>query len=126
MELTITNVEDEDALFRRLHEHFVKADGTVTSAAFKTNSKPDNQISTDLAGLTTPQESVDRAGRAGFLLGELFAGGPRELGFQVNHDPLSDNPAHTLIVGENTKLRCRELAKLVRIIPEIRSTDSAT
>jgi hypothetical protein len=126
MEHAPTVVEDGDALYWRLVEQFVKGDGSVSSAAFKVNSKPDNQISTDLARLTTPQESVNRVGRAGFLLGALLANGPRALGFEVRHDPLPDNPAHTLIVGENTNVRCRELAKLVQIVPGVRSTDSAT
>ena len=119
----MTIVEEDDALFRRLHEHFVKADGTVSSAAFKTNSKPDNRISTDLAKLTTPRESVNRAGRAGFQLGELTVRGPTSLGFQVIHDPLKENRAHTLIVGVNTKILCKELAKLVRILPGVHSID---
>ncbi len=114
----------EDLLYRRIFGQFVKSDGRVSSAAFKVNSRPDNEISVDLAKLTTPEESVNRAGRSGFLLGQLVAGEVREFGFEVHHDPLPDNPAHAIIAGENSNARCRALAGLVTVVPDVQSQDS--
>ena len=121
IEIMLTSVEDHDVLYRRLAPHCLTEGGGVTSAAFKTNGKPDHAISTDLARMTTPDESVNRQGRAGFQLGEMVARGPRELGFRVDHDPLPNNKAHTLIVGANTMGLCRKLARLVHVVPNVRS-----
>jgi hypothetical protein len=117
-------IATEDLLYRRIFAQFVKSDGRVSSAAFKVNSRPDNEISVDLAKLTTPEESVNRAGRPGFLLGQLVTGGVRQIGFEVRYDPVPGNPAHSLITGENSNPLCRQLAVLVTIVPGVRSYDS--
>lgn len=119
----MTTIADEDIVYRRLHQNCFKQNGAVSSAAFKTNSRPDNQISVDLARLTTPEESVSRKSRSGFRLGELEAGGPRQLGFDVIYDRKPDNSAHSLIVGENSANLCKQLALLVRVIPDLYSQD---
>jgi len=124
----LTEIEDRDWLFRRLHPSCFKKSGALSSATFKVNSSPENEISVDLARLTTPIESVNRAGRPGFQLGKLHALGPRKLGFDVVHgprrfpaNPEDDNEAHTLIKGENTPRLCKELARLVTIVEGVRS-----
>jgi len=124
----LTGIEDSDSLFRRLHVACFKKNGSLTSATFKLNGFPENDISVDLARLTTPGESVNRAGKPGFRLGTLQARGPRQLGFDVVHDPQRfpdtserDNESHTLITGENTSEHCRELAKLVTVVEGIQS-----
>jgi hypothetical protein len=119
-------VADEDLLYRRIFAQFVRSDGRLSSAAFKVNSRPDHEISVDLAKLTTPEASVDRAGRPGFLLGQLVAGEARNLGFAIRHDPVAGNPAHALITGENSNSLCRALAGLVTIVPGVRSQDSTS
>lgn len=124
----MTDIEDSDWLFRRLHSGCFKKNGTLTSATFKLNGFPENEISVDLARLTTPIDSVNRARKPGFRLGKLQALGPRQLGFDVVHDPQlfpdkpdCDNEAHSLIRGENTMERCRKLAKLVIVVEGILS-----
>lgn len=129
----MTDIEDSDWLFRRLHADCFKKNGTLTSATFKLNGFPENDISVDLARLTTPRESVNRAGKPGFRLGRLQAMGPRQLGFNVVHDPQRfpdapelNNESHSRITGENTSERCRELTKLVTIVEGIESEDVRT
>ena len=56
------------------------------------------------------------------LYRRLVDGGPRSLGFEVRHDPVPGNDAHTLIVGENSNALCKQLARLVRILPGVRSS----
>lgn len=89
-----------------------------------TNSVPDNEISVDLANLTTPEESVNRSRKPGFQLGQMQAVGPRDLGLEVEHDPLEDNPSHSLIRGANSKKRCKDLARLVIVMEGVYSSDS--
>lgn len=115
-------IADEDELYRRLLSMHVNEDSTVNSAAFKHRGKPDREISVDLARRTTMAETLDRAPHRGFGLGLLMAASARQIGFDVRYDPQPDNGAHCLIVGENTKQRCRLLAEatVVCIVPPSR------
>ena len=101
-------VLDADQLYRRLQPDAISA-GAVVSVAFKKNGKPDDEISVDLARLTTPQTVLRE--RPDFGLGMIVAGYPRSIGFAVLHDPQPENIAHSLIKGENSKTRCRLLAE---------------
>jgi hypothetical protein len=51
-------IEDADILYRRIAPYYIKKDGTISSAAFmKDRGKtPDNEISFEIARLTTPVE----------------------------------------------------------------------
>jgi hypothetical protein len=112
----IEEIADNGQLYRRLVSFHINPDGTINSAAFKLRGKPDPSLSVDLARLSTPEETASRAGMPGFGVGVLEASGPRSIGFQVRHDPLPDNPAHSLIEGENTKQKCRRLAEFTTVI----------
>lgn len=112
----IEEIADDDQLYRRLVSFHINPDGTVNSAAFKLRGKPDPSLSVDLARLSTPEETASRPGTPGFGVGVLEASGPRSIGFQVRHDPFPDNPAHSLIEGENTKQKCRRLAEFTTVI----------
>jgi hypothetical protein len=118
----LEDIADEDELYRRLLPMHINEDGTVNSAAFKRRGKPEIEISVDLARRTTVVETLARAPHRGFGLGVLRAASVRQIGFAVRHDPQPDNGAHCLIVGENTKQRCRLLAEatVVRIAPPSR------
>lgn len=126
--IEVEEIADDDQLYRRLVSFHINPDGTVNSAAFKLRGKPDPSLSVDLARLSTPQETASRTGGAGFGVGALEASDPRSISFQVRHDPLSDshypnnpllnNPAHSLIEGENNKQRCRLLAQFTTVIIE--------
>jgi hypothetical protein len=120
----VTKILDEDALYRRLAESQINtADGSVNSSAFKRDNEYENAISVDLARLTTPQESVDRAPRAGFRLGVIVTKAAKSIGFDVEPDALPDNPAHCLIKGENNKQRSRALARAMKVLPSVVSRD---
>jgi hypothetical protein len=94
----------------------VNTDGTVSSAAYKLGGKPDNQISVDLAKLTTPEESVQRARRPGAGLGFLRVGFARSLAFMVRHVPVAENFSHCQIEGQNSRQKCRLLAEATTVI----------
>ncbi|HEY7036344.1 MAG TPA: hypothetical protein VH482_33760 [Thermomicrobiales bacterium] len=116
-------IRDDDVLYRRLARHQINPDGTVNSSAFKRGGAFETEISVDLARLTDPQTSVDRAGRVGFRLGAFEAIHPKNLGFRVEYDPLVGNPAHTLIRGHNDQEISRALARRVRLVEAIESRD---
>lgn len=100
-------MDDEEVLYRRLARHQVNPDGTVNSSAFKRSGVFDNEISVDVDRLITPQESVGRAGRARFHLGSVQAKYPRELGFDVEAEPMPNNLADALIKGKNDQATSR-------------------
>ena len=121
----MVDIDDEDVLFRRLARHQINKDGSVNSSAFKRSGAYETEISVDLAKLTDPQQSVDRAGRPGFRLGAMAARHARSLGFRVEHDPQPDNDAHALLKGWNDQEISRALARGVRLVPGIESRDPA-
>jgi hypothetical protein len=106
-----------------LARHQINRDRSINSSAFKRGGVFETEISVDLARLTHPQECVDRAGRAGFRLGEFEAIHPRSLGFRVEPDPLPENAAHTLIRGQNDQELSRALARKVRLVEGFESRD---
>lgn len=109
-------IDADDSLYRRLHrKSHLRKDGTVNSSAFKRYGKPtyDDQISVDLARLTTPKESVNRSEKkcVGFCLGVCIAHHPLALGFSVVHDPEEGNYSHSLIKDQNnTQGKSRKLS----------------
>lgn len=119
----MVDIDDEDVLYRRLAEHQVNRDGTVNSTAFKRSNVFDTEISVDLAKLTDPRTSVDRAPRAGFRLGAVEAKHPRTLDFRVVHAPVEHNDSHVLIQGYNDQEISRALARRVRLVPGVQSRD---
>jgi hypothetical protein len=112
-------IADDDVLYRRRARHQINPDGTVNSSAFKRGGVYETEISVDVARLTDPRTSVDRAGRGGFRLGEFEARAARQLGFRVEPDPLPDNPAHALVIGPNDQEISRALARRVRLVAGI-------
>lgn len=113
---TSVDIADQDSLYRRIVNDHVDADGNVNSAAFRQGGSPERKISVDLASLTTPEAVASRAGRPGFGVASLIARVPRELEFEVRHDPLPHNYAHSLIEGENDRKKCRLLAEACTVL----------
>lgn len=123
----MVSIDPEDELYRRLHWSHIKDDGTVNSAAFKRDGIYPSEISVDVAKLTDPHTSVNRAKRAGFRLGKLRAEHPMNLGFEVVHLPEPGNPSHAHIKGKNDKKACKYLASKCEVIENVESVDpSAT
>ena len=116
-------IELDDLLYHRLSsKSHIKPDGSVASAAYKHNKLPDLEPSVDLARLTTPEESIGRAGKVGFQLGELQVAVIQPLGFTIKHAPLETNPSHSLIFGNTSMDTCALLAENTRIIPDLASS----
>lgn len=114
--LDVVSIEDDDELYRRLFARYIKADGSISSAAYMDRRrKPDNSISVDLARFSTPQETQARDDR-GFRVGVVRAGSARGLDFTVRHDPMQGHYAHSLIEGENTAEKCYGLARATTVV----------
>ncbi len=89
----------------------------VNRGAYLFRGQADPSISVDLARLTTPEETRQRARNPAVAgVGELPASVPLSLGFTVRHAPVEGNPAHCLIEGRTTKDFCQPLADQTRII----------
>lgn len=80
-----------------------------SSAAFKTKPN-ENGLSVDIAALTTPEITVGNSNEFG--VAEISAETPINLGYICKHDPMPDNQAHALIVGD-TKTIAKKLSKAV-------------
>jgi hypothetical protein len=117
----VEEVRDDDLLYRRLAPATIEPDGRVNSNAYKYNGRPSPSISVDLARLTTPIDSVNRAGRPGFRLGQLRVSDVRNLGFAVLHRPdmVERNDAHCVIEGAASRKACRDLARLTTVVPDV-------
>lgn len=80
-----------------------------SSAAFKTKPN-ENGLSVDIAALTTPKITVGNANEFG--VAEIPAAIPISLGYVCKHDPIPNNNAHALIVGDTNKI-AKKLSKSV-------------
>jgi hypothetical protein len=111
-------IADAEDLYRRIVPYDIKKDGSVSSAAFMKDrgKSPDNEISVEIARLTTPIECATRYGDRGFNVIAVNAGEARQLGFEIRHDPLPDCYPHALIVGSNTRDLCQQLAAASRVV----------
>ena len=99
---------NEDELYRRFLDVWLKDDGSISSAAFQNTSHTD-EMSVDLARLTTPEKTVSQyptCGVVGFL-----AGLARKLEQRVLYDPIPGNIAHSKVKGHKTKSIRKKLAK---------------
>jgi hypothetical protein len=106
-------VEDEDYLYRhvapkpsQITKDPARDSGwRLTSANFKSH-----ELSVDIARLTTPDRSLH--GRPGHHLAQFLAGFARHACDQeVVHDPLCDNDAHALVIGDKSRTLRRQLAE---------------
>ena len=106
------SIQDNDFLLRRVFfkdPNYVKEDGSITSLAFKPRQSDNKKLSVDVERLTTYEKSVQDTDR--FRLGKLPVSIPiATLNMSVQSDPLPENEAHALIIGEFTKAECRTLA----------------
>lgn len=122
-EIAVEIVNDDDELYRRLAILHVNDDESINSAAYKVRGKPDNDISVDLARLTTPEDSANRAQKPGFGIGVLTADIPRALELKVTHTPVEDNPAHSSIKGKNNRAISRKLAEQTKLLKKPQSAN---
>jgi hypothetical protein len=108
--IAIVEIFDDDFLFRRLAPSHLNPDGTVNSNAYKRDGRPDTEVSVDLSRLTSVREALSRAPDATFRLGILQVRDARSLGLRVRHMPTDEDPAHSVVEGNQSKANCRLLA----------------
>ena len=104
-------ITDEDKLLRRvdfLNPNFIKPNGVPASSSFSTK-RNEQGLSVDVERLTTYKKSIQNIKR--FRLYALNASYTTSLGLKNIHDPLEDNYAHALIVGNITRSIARDLAR---------------
>ena len=109
---------DDDLLYRRLYYRSIRDDGSISPAAYTLprTTKPDPEISVDLARLTTPARTLAAAEKPQlFGLGVLKASDVRNLGFIVRHQPTQKNYAHCIIEGAKTETDCDRLAEITQV-----------
>lgn len=97
-------VLDSDDLLRRViftDPSYVRPDQTVTSFAFtprKIEGIAERGLSVDISRLTTYEKSIKDHFK--FRLYTVKAGYVRTIGLDCEHDPIDENYAHALIIGE--------------------------
>ena len=111
--MMIEEIVDDDELYRRFpSKMWLKENGKLSSAAFHNTSDTDD-MSVDLARLSSPPiTALDHSnGVAVFTAG--FA---RSLTQRVYHSPQPDNKAHSTVEGKKTKSISRKFANKAKII----------
>ena len=107
--MNIENIYDEDELYRRVNEQWIKEDGVISSAAFQNTSNTD-EMSVDLARLTNIEKTSLNNSKYG--VASLKTIDVRKLDQEVFHSPEQDNYAHSTVKGnKNTRIK-KALAKL--------------
>lgn len=110
--LIMYNISVSDTLIRRISrnpDHWKILNGvkSATSVNFKTKRGEDG-LSVDILALTTLEKSV-RTPTTHFVA-LLSAEIPICLGFECRHDPIENNEAHALIIGNITDSSAKKLA----------------
>lgn len=117
-----------DQLYRRIHvEAYNRTDQRITSAAFKTGDKHDQNISVYVAKLVEhdPRRVIEDKPHHGAAV--LTGGDAEVLGFDVVHDPDPSDAeldhAHAIITGINNRTTSKRLAQVARFVaaPPVRT-----
>lgn len=116
------NIADDDVLLRRLspRSHF-KSNGAVTRAAFRVGSEYEHEISVQVQRLLDhPDDPTEILGaaRQDWGIGALVVRDVKALGFDVELDPLPNDPAHALIKGKTDQELAERLLDHLRLIKE--------
>ncbi len=112
---TAHQIYDEDNVLRRVPTflpNYIKPDGSVSSLAFRLR-KGEEGISVDLERLSSYSQAT--LGRSDFRLLRLNVGQTRNDindGLDVVPDPIEGNEAHSLITGNITKGKQKQLVKI--------------
>ena len=113
----LAEVLNSDDLLRRIifrNPSYVSPDNTLSSFAFKLRST-ENGLSVDIARLTTYEKSI--VDKLNYRLYSVKAEYVRSIGLNCIHDPLPDNNAHALIVGEIKNSVSKKLSRAAIRIP---------
>lgn len=99
-EVKIEIIDEKDFLLRRVptsNPNYIKPDGTLTSAAFKTRRVDTDGLSVDLERLSEYKVSI--LDESKFALYKISAQLPINDGLACKHVPTKENYAHSLIEG---------------------------
>lgn len=105
-------ISDDDNVLRRVPTflpNFIKPDGTISSLAFS-KKRDEDGLSVDLERLTTLEITVQDRSR--FRLRRINVRVVRtdiNDGLDVVHNPIGDNNAHCLIIGNITGSKQKQL-----------------
>jgi len=111
--MNIETIHDADELYRRVIEYWIKENSVISSAAFQNTTNTD-EMSVDLARLTTPQATALH--KTNFGVASFLAGVARELNQEVFHSPVSENYAHSTVKGRKTGSIRKKLVKKSTLI----------
>ena len=112
--MNLVAITDADNLLRRIPTHipsYIKPDGTISSMAFAKKRNEDG-LSVDLEQLSSYEKAT--LGDKHYRLLRINAGTIRNDindGLEVVHNPLPDNEAHSLITGNITEGKKKQLLK---------------
>lgn len=112
--MEVVLISDDDFVLRRVPTflpNYIKSDGTVSSLAFS-KKRDEDGLSVDLESLTTPEKTI--IDRFKFRLRRINVGIVRNVindGLDVIHDPVEGNSAHSLITGNITGSKQKQLVK---------------
>ena len=101
----------EHFLFMRVHRVDIDDDGEPFPRAFRNQPKESAAMSTDWEQYASASETRRRGPKAPeeYVIVKFTAGAASSIpGQMVNHDPLFDNRAHTLVFGEKNGTEVRE------------------
>lgn len=107
-------ISDDDFVLRRVPTflpNYIKSDGSVSSLAFS-KKRDEDGLSVDLERLTTPETTI--MDKSKFRLRRINVGMVKNEindGLDVVHDPVDGNLAHSLITGNITGSKQKQLVK---------------
>ena len=110
----MVEILNEDNLLRRIPTHipnYIKPDGTISSIAFAKKREEDG-LSVDLERLSSYEKATlgDRRYRLLRINAGVIRNGIND-GLDVVHNPLPENEAHSLITGNITEGKKKQLIK---------------
>ena len=112
--MAVVSIDNSDNLLRRVPTYlpnYVKSDGTISSFAYH-KKRGENGVSTVLERLSSPEKAT--LGDKRYRLLRINVGVIRidiNDGLDVIHDPVEGNDAHSLITGNITESKKKQLLK---------------
>ena len=113
MDIVISN---QERVLRRvlfLHPTFIKPDGKPSSASYQLKKNDDGTLedglSVNIESMTTYEDSIEDVTRFRLFASEVNY--IRSIGLDCIYNPLPENNAHSLIVGDIKKPQSRLLAE---------------
>ncbi len=120
-----SSIEPSEILYLRVHPDHVVPDHD-SPGEYRPDSgsfRRDESLSVDLASMCTPEQTQDRAGGVPFHVASFSVRDARGEGCRVRREPLPENDAHALVIGDNAngkgslkKIQAKNISKKTQII----------